>query len=360
MTITAAQDEFIQQHAEHGTLTPQQAAQLLELAEQGDTGTKPELDAKPDATPAAGEANPDGVKDQTKEESKPAAAADGDLDEPKDPSKTVIQAKDGVHTIPYEKLVAARDGEKQWKAKAEQAESAHAAALKELEGLRAQAQQRVDAGQAPTAVDNQVAAAQAAIDKGVDPAIFGDFSEEAMARGIQQLVDAQVAARVAEVVNAKVGEALKPFQQSQAANDTQAHYQAIYKAHPDADSIFESKELQDWIAKQPKFAQPGYRDVLTGGDTGAVIELFDTFKASSGRAPAQADTAPAGDVKAQAKAAAQAAPTPVPVSLSDLPGGRPSGLSADEQLAGLSGPDMSERMASMTPAQIEAFLNRQL
>jgi hypothetical protein len=66
--------------------------------------------------------------------------------------------------------VAARDGEKQWKAKAEQAESAHAAALKELEGLRAQAQQRVDAGQAPTAVDNQVAAAQAAIDKGVDRA----------------------------------------------------------------------------------------------------------------------------------------------------------------------------------------------
>jgi primosomal replication protein N len=37
--------------------------------------------------------------------------------------------------------------------------------------------------------DNQANIAQQAIDQGVDPAIFGDFSEKDLAAGIQKLVD---------------------------------------------------------------------------------------------------------------------------------------------------------------------------
>lgn len=356
MTTTAAQDEFIQQHAEHGNLSPQQAAQLLELAtEQGDTGAKPELDAKPDATTAQEDAKPNGGTDDKTNDTNTAdagAPTGATTDEPTDPAKAVIQAKDGVHTIPYQKLVDAREGEKTWKAKAEQAQIDVAAAQTELDALKAQAQQRADAGVAPTKVDNQVAAAQAAIDQGADPALFGDFSEEGLAKGIKLLVDQQVAA--------KVGEALAPLRQQQQVTAQQSHYQLIYEKHPDADSIAESKELQDWIGQQPKFAQDAYRGVLDKGDQASVIELFDTFKSSTGRTQAAAGATPQGDAKAQAKAAIQAAQPVVPASLSGIPGGRPGPGSAEDVLADLSGPDLAERMASMSPAQIEAYLNRQI
>ncbi|MCT2416064.1 hypothetical protein MNU23_30780, partial [Pseudomonas aeruginosa] len=71
---------------------------------------------------------------------------------------------------------------------------------------------RATAGEAPTSQDNQLAAAQAAMDQGVDPAIFGDFSEEALAAGIQKLIDAKVEARVSALVDQK----LAPIQKKEA------------------------------------------------------------------------------------------------------------------------------------------------
>ena len=49
---TTQQTEFLQQHAQDGVMTPEQAAQFLELAE-GDTGTKlPDTSSVPSAAPA--------------------------------------------------------------------------------------------------------------------------------------------------------------------------------------------------------------------------------------------------------------------------------------------------------------------
>lgn len=62
--------------------------------------------------------------------------------------------------------------------------------------LQADAQQRIENGQAPTTQDNQAAIAQQAIEQGVDPAVFGDFSEKELAAGIQKVVDMCVAAMV--------------------------------------------------------------------------------------------------------------------------------------------------------------------
>ncbi len=58
------------------------------------------------------------------------------------------------------------------------------------------AQERKDSGEAPTTQDNQANIAQQAIDQGVDPAIFGDFSEKDLAAGIQKLVNSQVSTLV--------------------------------------------------------------------------------------------------------------------------------------------------------------------
>ena len=192
-----------------------------------------------------------------------------------------------------------------------------------------------------------MAAAQAAIDQGVDPGIFGDFSEEALANGIATLVASQVEARVSK--------ALEPLQAKQATDASRAHYDAIYTAHPDADSIAESKELADWINSQPTYARDAYAAVLSQGSTEQVIELFDAFKQATGAT--QPGTPAAADVKTKAQQAAAQAAAPVPNSLTDIAGGRSTGASRDEALAHMEGFELLQNMDSMSREQMEAWLN---
>ncbi|QLI49418.1 hypothetical protein vBPaeMUSP18_14 [Pseudomonas phage vB_PaeM_USP_18] len=344
------QDEFIQ--TLDGDMTPEQLAQLLELGDAGDTdeesdeGGVPTASADAGDTGAAGDAGKDQPNneatdpagDPAKPDAQTSAAGDAEID----PANAVVLAKDGKHTIPYDKLVQAREGEKHWKAQAE-------AAQRQLEELQAQSQARAEAGEAPTKTDNQVAAAQAAIDQGVDPGIFGDFSEEALAKGIATLVASQVEARVSK--------ALEPIQAKQATDAATSHYDAIYAAHPDADSIAESKELADWIASQPSFVRSAYEQVFTNGSTTDVIELFDRFKQATGATQPATDPAK-GDVKAKAKEAIDKAAAAVPASLSDFPGGRSGATSREEAMADMDGIQLLGSMDDMTPEQIEYYLNK--
>jgi hypothetical protein len=267
----------------------------------------------------------------------------------------VILAKDGKHTIPYSKLEEARAGMQHWKGIAEQSQQ-------QMAQLQAEAAQRAAEGQAPTKTDNAVAQATAAIEQGVDPAIFGDFSDQALAKGIAQLIQAQVAAMVAPVRAdvESVKQSIAPLQQNAVKTAEQLHFEAIQSKHPDVDSLVESQELQGWIGAQPSFVQVAMRQVLEQGTATQVIELFDNFK----KATQTAAPPPASDPRATAAAAAKAvnaAAAPVaPISLSDIPGGRVEGRSPQEQLAAKNGPEMVDAMLNMTPAQIEAFLNRGL
>ena len=344
-------NEFIQQHAPHGEMTAEQAAQLLELADQGDTDAlSSEEGSEPGAAPVVA-ASAEGVQateDVTNDDS--ASSADTEID----PAKAVVMAKDGVHTISYDKLVAAREGRQAAEAKAQDALQQLQEAQKELETLRTQAQTRADAGVAATDTDQNLAAAEAAMDAGVDPGIFGDFSEEALAKGVQAIYSKGVPALVAQLVK----QHLAPLQQQQALTEQDAHEAAIYAKHPDADSVFESKELQEWIDAQPTFAKQGIESVLANGSTAQVIELIDTYKAATGKAQAAAAAPSAESVQAAAKQAIAAAKPPVPASLSDIPGGRAGPATGNEALANLGALDMAEALMDKTPEQIEAFLNR--
>ncbi len=321
MSITDQQSEFIQ--SLDGDLSPEQAANLLEMA-NGDTALVAEIDSVP-TTVADGA----GLAEQTDE-------------------NTVIMAKDGKHTIPFEKLTEARNAEKQWREQAEQAQ-------RQLTELQQSAAARQDQGSEPTITDNQVAIAQAAIDDGANPDLFGDFSEEALATGIKALIEQQVSARV----DARMNEALKPFQQKEADTAEQIHYNAIYGKHPDADSIMESKELQDWIQAQPSFISVSINDVLKNGTAQQVVEVFDQFKSTTGSTQGANDAA--NNTKALAQAAIANTKAQVPTSLTDFPAGRPgAGASKHESMAVMNSQDLSETMQNMTPEQIEQFLNRRL
>lgn len=334
------QSEFFQEHAVNGELTDAQMVQMMSLPE-GDTSALLES-GMPAATESA-EATPDGEQGTTNEAENESATTP----EP-DPAKAVVLAKDGVHTIPYEKLAEAREGEKHWKAQAE-------AAAAELAALKQQAQQRAEAGEAPTQTDAAVATAQAAIAQGVDPAIFGDFSEEALAKGIQALVDM----RVQEQVAAALDKALAPMQQKQQADAVNTHLSSIYAAHPDADSIAESKELADWIEAQPSFARAGYQAVLQQGTTAEVIEFFDTFKQATGKA-AQQNTPEQSDVSAAAKAALAKAKAQVPTSLSEIPAGSKAHHDEAEALMEMSDSNALNSFMGKSPEQIRALLERAL
>ena len=313
-----------------GALSPEQAAAAL-AAGEGDTSAELENGGTPDATTVTDEAA--------------TGEGAGTTTEAGDPANTVVMARDGKHTIPYETLVKHREGEQHWKAQAE-------AAQQQLADLQAQAQARADAGTAPTKTDNMVATAEAAIEAGVDVGIFGDFSEEALAKGIATLVEQQVQARVSA--------ALEPLATKQAKDAAAAHYDAIYSKHPDADSIAQSAEFAAWVNAQPSAVRNAYWglfDPHTGGTAQEIVEVFDAFKAVSTPNP---NTPAAADPKAAASAAVAAARATPPASLSSIPGARVEGASELDRAADMSGPDMLEATKNMSPAQIEAWLDRQI
>ena len=198
----------------------QAAMRESEQAATGDTGDQPEHGGAPTTTTEQGDGK----------ESSEAQA-----------EKQVLMAKDGVHTIPYEKLTEARSSAQQWQAQAE-------AAQQELQALRAEAQARADQGQAPTRTDAMVAAAEAAIDAGADPADFGDFSEEALVAGIRKTVSAQVQAEVAKAL-APLRKQEQEQQQARERSAVEAHHSAILTAHPDASSVVQSAELDAFTAE---------------------------------------------------------------------------------------------------------------
>lgn len=340
--MTTATDEFIQTLS--GNLTPEDVARLLESGDGDTTATAAEKGNEPDITTATGT------------EGQQAAPVAGEGGEP-DPANTVLLAKDGIHTIGYEKLVEAREDGKRWKAQAEASQLQLQTQAQQLQTLQAEAKARADAGLAPTVTDNQAAVAQAAIEQGADASLFGDFSEEALAKGIEKLVAAQVAAKVDE----HVSKALKPIQEKQAVDSTEAHYGAIYTAHPDADSIVESKELADWIDKQPSFVRGAFSSVLEKGTTEQVIEMLDQFKLANGKTTAATTETSAESVKAAAKAALAKANTPIPVSLSDFPSGRAgSGATREEAMADMQGNELVDAMHDWSPEQIETYLSRRV
>lgn len=311
-------------------------------ADSGDTSTTLEKDGAPTTVSDADKKPAEEVKTALPEDQQNA-------------SNSVVLAKDGKHTIDFSVLADTREKAQQFQAKYEAAEQ-------ELAALKAAAQARADNGEAPTAADTMVAAAQAAMDAGVDITLFGDFSEEAMAAGIDKHVNnrvaAEVNAKVAAAVKTAVDEALAPLRAKEQAETADAHVSAVLAAHPDAGSIAQSVELDNWIKAQPSYLQPAMRQVQEGGTTEQVIELISNFKAATGATQA---AAPGRKQAAQAAQEAISRVTaPIPASLSDIPGGRPGDVTLNDRMASMSEIDMFNAVNSgeISQAQLDAYLNR--
>lgn len=258
-----------------------------------------------DALPVAAQ------EEQTKTDDTQADNGQQDKQDSDEPEGAPIASKSGAYTIPYEKLAQARE-------KAHTLESENEALKAQLSELtakqqanlaqaQADAQDRADAGQGATQADEALQAAQAAIEQGADVSVFGDFSEEGIAKGIATLQAREREAIRAEL-KAEIEKELAPLKQSRLQQAVDTHYGAIYAKHPDADELAQSQQFADWQKTLPSFMQAVVAQMLTGGTTEQVIEVFDTFKAQ--HAPQKVS---------QAKAASEVQRR-VPNSLSEIAG----------------------------------------
>lgn len=334
MTVDA--NSFIDDSFNDGDWSPQDAARYLEISMNGDTSQGESID-----TPA----------DTAADEQTDTPATEAPTDTPNDSSnddvegEKVVLARDGVHTIPYEKLVEARERDRV-------SQEALAAANAELEILRKQNQ--TPATVAPTQQEQDIETAQAAIDAGVNPDYFGDFSEEALAEGINKLIDERVKAQV----DAQVAQALQPMQAREQESAEAAHYRTIYEAHQDIDSILESGEFETWKGAQPSYIQSALDGVLKQGTAEQVVELLNNYKQSTNSTPAADAGKPStDDLKAKAREAIKNTAPAIPASLSDIPGGHKGALDIREQMDAMSGIELVEAMADWSPEKREQYLN---
>lgn len=338
-----------------GALTAQQAALAIAMAERGDTSFLDDGGAPAPATASAASAteqptdtDPGAAITSAKAGEAAAGAKDGAqaTDDGINGDNAVVLAKDGKHTIPYAKLEAHRKGEQHWKSVSE-------AQQVELDRIRADAQARKDAGQAPTAADNMAAQAQAAIEAGADPDLFGDFSEAGLRAGILRLVD--------EKVNAAVGARLAPLEKQGQQSAHETHLNAIYSAHKDADSIVESSEFKAFVESHPRPVREAYWklfDEKTGGTAQDIVEVFTAYKNSSHFKGET--TKPATSVKDAAAAALASVDVQPPASLSSIPGGRADGRTVEEQIGDLDGPAMLAALEGKGQAYVDRFLNTRI
>lgn len=320
-------------------------ASLLEAALFGETAepaaetgsvpaTTPE-DVKADAGTASTEPVPEPV------EPPPAAEPTPPVEE--NAENSVVLAKDGKHTIPFERLQETREQVQQYKQQVEQ--------------LTAQLAAQQTPGNTQVAQQN-AAVAEAVIEASGNNAdvmaMFGDFSEEAIAKGVEALVSQRVSAQVQSMMDA----ALAPFKQQQQLSAEQQHFAYIGSAHPDYESIPESQEFQAWKDAQPSFIRSAYEDVLNKGNAEQVVELLSLYKSQNNVSPKVDTPAPTQAMVEKAKQAVQNAPSKVPHSVTDLPAGSPAALSADERLSNLSGPELLAEMENWSPDQVEAYMSR--
>jgi len=270
------QTEFYEANAVDGNLSDAQMMEMLSLPEGDSTqvqASEPDAGATPEPETK--------VEVEAVEEAKP-----------------VILAKDGVHTIEYEKLVEAREEAKYWK---------HVA-------LDAQAKQE------NTKPAEQVPAETLEVD---DEELFGDFSPTDFKKGVKTLLASERDA-IKQELRAELEKELAPLKEQRALTAEQAHFSAIEAVHPDVESIAQSESFAKWIDAQPSFARDGYKAVITQGTAEQVIEALNTYKAATGKLAAPTKVSAAAAAQA-AIAKAQSAP---PMSLSEVPAG--ANVSTDE------------------------------
>lgn len=326
MTTDVFEKFYLEHQDENGNLSDEHMAQMLNLSPEGDTGATPES-GEPDATAVEPEAK---TEPETPPAAEPAAQPE---------PEPVVLAKDGVHTIPFEKLTEARAEAQKWAQVAKEREA-------ELEALKAQASQpKPDPVAEPEAKPAQS-----------EEELFGNFSDAEIKKGVETLVERRVAAATADLM-AKLEQTLTPIQERAQQAALNEHYTAIYSAHADADALVQSEAMTEFLAKQPSFVRDQYQAVLERGSSAQVIELLDAFKKDIKVEPVTPEVK-AEDVANKAKETMAKAKPTKPVSLSDIPAGTARPVDEAEAIREMSSQALVSRFIGQSPEKIMEMMSR--
>lgn len=310
-----------------GKIDPQSTDE--EPAASDDDGAGDE-DKDAQAGNAAGQSQPQDEQAQQGKDVLAGAEADAERPAP-------IASKSGTYTIPYEELTRAR-------AQRDEARQALAALQAQVDAQRA----------APASATQAPDGAQAAQNGQDLSGLFQDFTEEGIARGVQQAIEraqAPLLERIEQLQSQQQAQAGTAQQQAQ-----QAHMQQILAAHADALEVPESREFRQWVDAQPVFARAGIERVLDAGTAQEVIELLSVFKQAA--APGQQVAGAESAKQEQPRTVVAPAPQP-PVSLSDV-GGASAAASDEARLAQMAAnPAQSvDFLMQLDSAKLDQLLNR--
>lgn len=177
--------------------------------------------------------------------------------------------------------------------------------------------------------------------------LFGDFDE----KGIKNAVEYLAAKRVDEIL----AEKLSPIEQRHAQDAYQEHINAITAVHPDAGQIVNSDEFANWVKSQPSYIQPSIVSVVEQGSAQQVNELLTNYKASMTPQQTQQNS-PQDGIQAKAEQIIADIKPSVPNSLTDLGGANPT--DPMQALANMNGAQALDTLQGMSQEQIEHYLNR--
>jgi len=263
-------------------------------------------------------------------------------EEQKEEVKPVILAKDGVHTIEYEKLVEARNDAKAAKEEVESLRNTLAEREALLESLKAAKEQ--DAATGTTEATDSLR-----------ESVKEDFPEllELMEHSNASVVK-ELRAEMAELKK-QISADLAPVMKT--TNDTIAekHFGTIRDAHKDFDDIMAAPEIMEWVDKHPGPIKAAYMNIIEHGTAKDVIDMVTAFK--------DAHPAPVGDttdtvaMKA-AEAEKKATGKSVPKSLSDIPAGTAAHHDEAGAMQNMTPVQLMNKFVGKSPNEIMEFLDR--
>ncbi len=335
--------EVFEQHG--GDLTDEQMGTLLDGGEiepvEGDTtdgadGPSSEPEAGEEATSPTDKA-PEGDPGESGDST--AAKTDGDE------QQQVIMAKDGEHTIPYEKLVEARDSAKNWKQIAEQKDQV-------IESLQAK-----EDDQAPGQGDNETPP---------DPEQSKPFDFPAKRREMMQAWDDgddalydKLDIEIQEATDQKIAD-----QAAQISADTLAQRDANAEngeAETAATKILEvHPELNEDGTEFYLFERHRDKFIAEGKPITEALKLAEEAVFPTDKKATAGDTAVDGDKeKIAAKVKDAEGEAQAPGSLSDVPGGH-AHHDEGEAMRDMTASNLMDKFEGKSQEQIESLLAKAL
>lgn len=258
----------------------------------------------------------------------------------------VIQARDGVHTIPYAELDSARTKAQEAIAEAEVA----AEKMSELSAENEQLQSKLAEFEVAQVKDEKSGGNQHT------DSFLSELQDEfpELATGLQSVLNAEREAHKAELEQVKseidpIKQGLEEARQFKEEMRIEAHFAAIEKAFPNYEDILESVEFQEWQKELPGYVKSHIEEILERGTAPQVIDVLEDFNKIS---------TPGKTVIGKAREAEQSVKSNLPGTMSDIPGGSAPPSDEDEAILNMSHKQLFAKYMNMDPKKAMATVSK--